>query len=61
MLIPKCEICGEEADEQPITMMDSRKDPDRNTNKPPPNRYAVAVIPYRVRNVGMNNLGASEK
>jgi hypothetical protein len=59
MLIAKCEICGAETNEQPIRMVDSRKDPDRNGNKPPPHRYAVAVIPY-VRNVGMNNFGASE-
>jgi hypothetical protein len=42
----ECEICGAEVKEQPVKIVDARKDPDRRTVKPPPRRYAVAVIPY---------------
>jgi hypothetical protein len=48
----ECEICGAEADEQPVRIVDSRKDPDRTTNKPPPRRYAVAIVPYRCPKCG---------
>jgi hypothetical protein len=41
-----CEICGAEVNEQPVRIVDGRKDPDKHTNKPPPHRYAVAVIPF---------------
>jgi hypothetical protein len=41
-----CEICGAEVNEQPVRIVDGRKDPDKRTNKPPPRRYAVAVIPF---------------
>jgi len=40
------EICGAAAVEHPVRIVDSRRDPDRPANKPPPRRYAVAVIPY---------------
>jgi len=42
----ECEICGSEVNEQPIRMVDGRKDPDRHTDKPPSRRHAVPVIPY---------------
>jgi hypothetical protein len=32
--------------EQPVKIVDSREDPDKSTNKPPPRRYAAEVIPY---------------
>jgi len=41
-----CEICGAVVNEQPVRIVDGRKDPDKRTNKPPPRRYAVAVIPF---------------
>jgi hypothetical protein len=31
--------------EQPVKIVDSREDPDKSTNKPPPRRYAAEVIP----------------
>jgi hypothetical protein len=42
----ECEICGAEVMEQPVKIVDSREDPDKSTNKPPPRRYAAEVIPY---------------
>lgn len=44
--VMECEICGAEVVEQPVRIVDSRKDPDKRTNEPPPRRYAVAVIPF---------------
>jgi hypothetical protein len=56
MLIAKCEICGAETNEQPIRMVDSRNDPRRNGNKPPPHRYAVADPWHPACQVSMGTL-----
>jgi hypothetical protein len=44
--VMECEIRGAEVNKQPVRIVDGRKDPDKRTNKPPPPRYAVAVIPF---------------
>jgi hypothetical protein len=45
--VMECEICGAAVVEQPVRIVDSRKDPDRTANKPALRCYAVAVISYR--------------
>ena len=56
----ECEICGAEVKEQPLKIVDVRKDPDRRTNKPPPARYAVTVIPFVCQKCGHEQFRRAE-
>jgi hypothetical protein len=46
--------------EQAVKIVDSRKDPDKSTIKPPPRRYAVEVIPYVCPKCRHEQSGASD-